>query len=283
MSIKVQSWVWENSDAKGSQLLLLLAIADHAHDDGCGAFPSVQSLAKKCRQTERNTQFLLRELEANFEIITRPQAGPHGCNIYIIPVPWNEPTWGEKISGVKNSAKNIRQISPESSVTVLSNNTGDEIFDDAVPEQAPHRTAEEAKASLRATLANPDLGQGAAKSSAYDAKRLFIEQAVTLMRPLCSKSGLNDKTKPQYAQYAQLFLDDPPLWSNNTRVTPEQIIAYLARQVSDGYDYGRPQFVYVTVTQELAKMKPSDLDDPPTSEPKTEKNAPDLSFMDNLQ
>jgi len=34
MSIKVMSYVWEASKAKGSELLLLLAIADHAADDG---------------------------------------------------------------------------------------------------------------------------------------------------------------------------------------------------------------------------------------------------------
>ncbi|MGH6654613.1 MAG: helix-turn-helix domain-containing protein, partial [Actinocrinis sp.] len=50
MSIKVMSWVWENSPASGSGLLLLLAIADHADDDGT-AYPSIQKLAKKTRMS----------------------------------------------------------------------------------------------------------------------------------------------------------------------------------------------------------------------------------------
>ena len=117
MSIRVQSYVWENSKADGSALLLLLAIADHAHDDGNGAYPSVATLAAKCRQTERNTQLLLRKLEDMGEIITPPQAGPHGCNIYQIPL-GGENFSGVKTSaeGVKTSAKNAHQISPEPSL-----------------------------------------------------------------------------------------------------------------------------------------------------------------------
>ena len=36
MSIKVQSHVWEHSPAKGGELLILLAIADFADDNGEG-------------------------------------------------------------------------------------------------------------------------------------------------------------------------------------------------------------------------------------------------------
>jgi len=108
MSIKVQSYVWEHSKAEGSALLLLLAIADFAHDDGSGAFPSVDTLAKKCRQTPRNTQILLRKLEASGELITDPQASPYGTNLYTIPMHEQVKTTaqgGENFSGVKNSAQ----------------------------------------------------------------------------------------------------------------------------------------------------------------------------------
>ncbi len=164
----------------------------------------------------------------------------------------------------------------------LSSKSDDEIFDDSVPAQAPRRTAEQAKASLRETLSKPELGKGAAKSNPHAEKTLFVEQAVVLMYSLCSQSGLNDKTKPMYVRYAQQFLDDPPLWANNTRVTPDQILLYLARQVRDKADYQRPQFVPVTVAQELAKLKPDDLIDAAPEIPKASNNTPDLSFMDTL-
>src|SRR5437879_5273234 len=63
MSIKVMSLVWEHSRATGGDLLVLLAIADHAHDDGGGAWPSVETLAKMARLTERQVQRALRHLE----------------------------------------------------------------------------------------------------------------------------------------------------------------------------------------------------------------------------
>lgn len=82
MSIKVMTYLWEYSRQKGSALLLLLAIADHAHDDGEGAYPSVKTLAGKVRMTERNVQRLLNVLEASDELEIQRGAGPKGCNLF---------------------------------------------------------------------------------------------------------------------------------------------------------------------------------------------------------
>lgn len=62
MSIRIMADVWAFAPQKGSKLLLLLAIADFADDDG-KAFPSLETLSKKIRMSERNTQYLLRTLE----------------------------------------------------------------------------------------------------------------------------------------------------------------------------------------------------------------------------
>ena len=45
--------VWDKSRHAGSELLMLLAIADFADDDG-KAYPAVSTLATKCRMTGRN-------------------------------------------------------------------------------------------------------------------------------------------------------------------------------------------------------------------------------------
>jgi hypothetical protein len=117
VSIKVQSYVWEHSKAKGSALLLLLAIADHAHDDGKGAYPGLERLANKCRQTVRNTQILIRKLEEIGELGVSYGTGPHGTNEYTIPM------GGENFSPLKTSApegeKQVHQISPEPSLTII--------------------------------------------------------------------------------------------------------------------------------------------------------------------
>jgi len=52
VSIKIMSWVWDNSPYDGKQLLLHLALADFANDAG-ECWPSQSTLAKKARCTER--------------------------------------------------------------------------------------------------------------------------------------------------------------------------------------------------------------------------------------
>jgi hypothetical protein len=61
MSIAVMTSVWERSEARGSALLLLLAIADSANDEGV-AWPSQTTLAKKIRMSRRSVQVLLNKL-----------------------------------------------------------------------------------------------------------------------------------------------------------------------------------------------------------------------------
>lgn len=86
MSIRVMTHVWANSEQKGSALLALLAIADHCHDDGGGAYPSMNTLAQKVRMTKRNTQNLVRKLAESGELIVELNAGPNKVNLYIIPM-----------------------------------------------------------------------------------------------------------------------------------------------------------------------------------------------------
>lgn len=76
--------VWANSKAKGSALLLQLAIADHCNDKGEQAFPSVAHLAKKMRLSVRQTQNLIKHLQKLKEIQVADQAGPQGVNYYIV-------------------------------------------------------------------------------------------------------------------------------------------------------------------------------------------------------
>ena len=63
MSILVMSQVWESRKCEGNQLLLLLALADFASDDGGDVFPSVAKMAEKTRASRRTVQRNLRKLE----------------------------------------------------------------------------------------------------------------------------------------------------------------------------------------------------------------------------
>ncbi len=69
------SKVWESSQHSGSNLLMLLAVADFSDDDGI-AFPAVEKLAKKCRMSKRNAQDRLRELSESGELAILKNQGP---------------------------------------------------------------------------------------------------------------------------------------------------------------------------------------------------------------
>lgn len=75
------SRVWELSAHGGTELLMLLAIADFADDDG-NAYPSVPTLAAKCRMKLRNANYILAALQASGELEVRKNEGPHGTNRY---------------------------------------------------------------------------------------------------------------------------------------------------------------------------------------------------------
>lgn len=75
MSIRIMTRVWEYSQHKGSTLLLLLAIADFTDDRGENAWPSVDTLSRKIRMTERQTRYLLRTLEKSGELVVARRGG----------------------------------------------------------------------------------------------------------------------------------------------------------------------------------------------------------------
>ena len=85
MSVQAMSWVIEKSGQKGSNLLVLLMIANHAHTDGTGAYPSVATLAAESRLTERGVQYILAKLESSSELVIERDAGPRGTHLYSLP------------------------------------------------------------------------------------------------------------------------------------------------------------------------------------------------------
>lgn len=75
--------VWKGSRHSGSELLMLLALADFSDDAG-KSYPSVSTLAKKCRMRPRNANYILKALQASGELQVRPNEGRNGTNQYRI-------------------------------------------------------------------------------------------------------------------------------------------------------------------------------------------------------
>lgn len=85
MSIRIMSLVWDKSKHKGSALLLMLAIADHADDNG-KCWPGMSSLAKKTRMGRRNVVKLMERIEASGEIIVEKRGNQSASNRYRVNV-----------------------------------------------------------------------------------------------------------------------------------------------------------------------------------------------------
>ncbi len=86
ISIKLTSAVWKHSKQKSGALLVLLALADYANEDGI-AWPAVSTLARKARMSSRNVQRWLSTLQRDGELKVLRNQGRRGVNIYQISVP----------------------------------------------------------------------------------------------------------------------------------------------------------------------------------------------------
>jgi hypothetical protein len=74
-------WVLQHSEATQGRRLVLIALAEHAHDDGSRAFPKIETLMQRARMSRRGVQEALRRLEADGMI--RPTGKvPSGTVVY---------------------------------------------------------------------------------------------------------------------------------------------------------------------------------------------------------
>jgi len=116
------SHVWDNANASGGELLVLLALADHANDKGV-CWPGVARVARKARMSERHVQRILRKLQRAGQLTMKAGAGNKGTNLYQIPM------GGDKLSGVTfptsggdiSGSQGVTQMSPEPSIEPSEN------------------------------------------------------------------------------------------------------------------------------------------------------------------
>lgn len=81
MSVRVSSWVWEHAPAKGNQLLVMLALADVADDQGV-AWPSQSHLAAKTRLSLATVKRVMKSLREVGAIVSDASLGR--SNVYRI-------------------------------------------------------------------------------------------------------------------------------------------------------------------------------------------------------
>lgn len=84
MSWQATTHVVDHSKHKGSALLLLIMVANHAHSDGTGAYPSIATLATETRMSERQVRRNLRVLEESGELMLCKSPSVLGTNEWVV-------------------------------------------------------------------------------------------------------------------------------------------------------------------------------------------------------
>jgi hypothetical protein len=78
MSLRATLWAYDDAPVEnGTEVLVLIALADEASDDGRNAFPGIKKVAARARVKRRAAQYALRKLEKGV-------VGPDGTRIPII-------------------------------------------------------------------------------------------------------------------------------------------------------------------------------------------------------
>lgn len=90
MSIELMGKCWKRLDLAGAELLLAVALADFANDDGTSIWPSVATLADKTRQDPRTVRRQLRRLESCGWLIAvdRSRGGRYRTTEYRVAADW---------------------------------------------------------------------------------------------------------------------------------------------------------------------------------------------------
>lgn len=83
MSIEISALVWDHSVHAANPLNTMLALADMANHDGY-CWPSVDSLAKRCRCSERQMQRIIAELEESGELYIERGVGRKNVSRYLL-------------------------------------------------------------------------------------------------------------------------------------------------------------------------------------------------------
>lgn len=89
MSIRVMTTVWDARVFEGGTLLVLLALADWANDDGTKIYPTLKQIGEKAMLSERGTRECMRRLESSgvLALVSAADGTPGRANEWRIDLP----------------------------------------------------------------------------------------------------------------------------------------------------------------------------------------------------
>ena len=147
MSIRLMTMVFDRYPEGGSEMLLALAMVDHARDDGTSIWPSVDELARKTRQSRRTVQRQIAKMVASGWLEqVRTATGRRGLtNEYRVCAAWvagkELPATGVNMTPVEDVAENATgdRLTPQQTPEVI--HTGDRLTPDEVGSRGVTRDA----------------------------------------------------------------------------------------------------------------------------------------------
>lgn len=117
--------VWERSNHKGSNLLVMLALADWGDDDGKNIYPAVETIAQKTRLGVRAVRYILAELEESGEVLidrnARQNKNGQWTNVYRLNLPKERDA---NFAGVQKRAQKGCKVLPKGVNGVAPNPSG---------------------------------------------------------------------------------------------------------------------------------------------------------------
>ena len=116
MSIKIMTLVWE-SYLPSNEKFVLLALADHARDDGSRVYPSIETISKKTGFSERTVQRQMRKLQALGVLEIVKGANRYGTTEYLIR--------GDKLTPLKGKNRDIQGCQPRHPGVTTTTSRGD--------------------------------------------------------------------------------------------------------------------------------------------------------------
>ncbi len=133
MSIRLMTMVFDRYPEGGSEMLLALAMVDHARDDGTSIWPSVDELARKTRQSRRTVQRQIAKMVSSGWLEqVRTATGRRGLtNEYRVCAAWVAgealPATGANLTPVEDAAENATggRLAPVQTPEVI--HTGDRL------------------------------------------------------------------------------------------------------------------------------------------------------------
>lgn len=173
MSVKVMTAVFERYPNGGGEMLLALALADHASDDGTKVFPSVETLAEKTRQSVRSVQYQLRRMEESgwLILVSAGNGGRSMTREYRISLDWIK---GAEIAPIQKGA-----IHDEKGATddTKGCNPEQETVQRVAPANNRHRTISEPSLNRSAAPAPAKPSRGCALPTSFEPDQTAVDMA----------------------------------------------------------------------------------------------------------